>query len=97
MTIRTQDDWWNLATDTVPLLPDYARKLGFDFDLGYAKAALSDRSHTVLKRMFEKLWRDLPDTRSIRHYPFGNLCDLCSEYWVFEDEHEEADVEVFSD
>ena len=84
-TINNQIDWWNLATATIPLLSQYAAENGCDFDERYAKAALSDRSHVILKRMFEKLWRDLPDNSSIRYHPFGDLCDLCSEYWVFTD------------
>lgn len=98
-TINDRADWWQLAGDTIPLLPQYAAENGCAFDAGYAKAALTDRSHVILKRMFERLWRDLPDSSSIRYHPFGDLCDLCSEYWVFTDSLavEEPEHEVFAD
>jgi hypothetical protein len=99
--IRTQDDWWKSAKETLPLLPDYASSFGRNWDAEKAEKALADRNWMQLYRLFEKLWADLPDSPIIHIHPFGDLCDLCSESWVFTDnlstEDEEKLEAYFSD
>jgi hypothetical protein len=96
-SIHNQDDWWKSANDTLPRLPEYALENGCDWNVAKAEKAYRDRDWQKLRSMFGKLWADLPDSPSIRYGAFGDLCDLCSEAWVFEDDLEEPELEVHSD
>ena len=89
MTVRNKDDWFMLAAQTIPKLPEYAGEFGLEFPYKDAMKALVNLDHEYLHCLFEKLWSDLPDNPSIQFYPFGDLCDLCSEYWVFDPEQQE--------
>lgn len=45
-----------------------------------------DRDHESAGLVLESIWEDLPDRPDTRALPgFFNLCDACSEIWVFED------------
>lgn len=85
-TINTKTDWILLAEQTVPKLAAYADQNGCTFDEREAVELLELRSYETLHRRFEKLWGDLPDRPEIRFQPFFDLCDLCSEIWVFEED-----------
>jgi hypothetical protein len=82
--IKYQENWWESAAITIPKLPAYAAQHGCDFNDEEALACLAKKDHMRLYDMFNGLWHDLPNNVSIRHQPFFDLCDLCSEYWVFE-------------
>lgn len=87
MAIETQDDWIELALKTIPLLPDYLSEFGsikFDFLESMMAQLVNDANWDDLHKLFEEMWQWLPDTPSIRHRPFFDLCDLCSEYKVWE-------------
>ncbi len=84
MSIKTTEDWWALAYETIPRLHPYALQHGVTFDTGEAMRMFYDERHAELHGVFEKLHVDLPDSPEIRHRPFFDLCDLCSEYWVFD-------------
>lgn len=91
MNIRTKEDWIELARVTVPLLPEYmSDQLGNRIDPILAENALNqnliEENWEALHQKFQDIWEALPDKPSIHRYPFGNLCDLCSEYWVFYEE-----------
>jgi hypothetical protein len=84
--IKTKDDWWALAKEVMPQLKEYMR----EFDIGLtnfeaAEQALNEGDAHTLHRLFEFCWGALPDSESIRFGPFFDLCDLCSEVWVFND------------
>jgi len=90
MIIRTPEDWFKLADKTIGRLPDYASEFMTDFDAdkatGLLKAAKdSGQEPDELHSMFETLWSELPDHPAIHTGPFNDLCDLCSEYWVFQE------------
>lgn len=85
-SIRNQDDWWAYAEQALKQLPEYAAEMYRDWDEERATTALAQKQHMVLHEMCEKLWADLPDSPGIHWGPFGMLCDLCSEYWVFEED-----------
>lgn len=90
MQIKTKEDWIALAEQTVPKLGDYIVEQLPRADRDVAQAALdtdlANEDWDALHTKFEEIWASLPDNPSIRHAPFFDLCDLCSEYWVFEDE-----------
>jgi hypothetical protein len=73
-------DWWNLASKTMPDLSVYAANCGCKWDTTKAEDAYNAGNATDLWHMFEQLWEDLPDVPSIRYGAFFPLCDLCSEY-----------------
>lgn len=90
MSIQTKADWIESARYVVPLLPDYmAGQSGavnpsmVEAELGRLLAA---EDWPALHGRFEEIWSWLPDSPSIRVHPFGRLCDLCSEFWVFTEE-----------
>jgi hypothetical protein len=88
MIIKTQEDWITLAGSTIPLLPAYMSEFGNidEYKAGDHLLALYEaKNWPELHTRFEEIWAWLPDTSSIRHRPFFDLCDLCSEYWVFEE------------
>lgn len=84
MTIQSQTDWWALAHVALPAMRDYALEFDCAFNEDAANEELTRQEHAKLWARFQQLWSDLPDHPSIRIYPFGPLCDLCSEYWVFD-------------
>jgi hypothetical protein len=88
--IRTQEDWWKSAKETIPKLAAYADDFGSTRGTWDGDAALKEleaKDHEALHRRFNNLWMRLPDHPRIHVHPFGDLCDLCSEIWVFYPEH----------
>jgi hypothetical protein len=83
MIIKTPDDWWELAEETLPKLPEYARRFMTNYDREKAERLLKAKDHRQLHSLLETLWFELPETPAIRIEPFNSLCDLCSEHWVF--------------
>lgn len=46
-----------------------------------------DRDHRNAWQVLQAIWEDLPDRSDTRSLPgFFNLCDACSEIWVFEED-----------
>ena len=88
MNIKTQEDWIVLARKTIPLLGDYVEEFK-QIDRGKFEAELQDcldkQDWQRLHQRFEDIWFALPDIPSIRHRPFFDLCDLCSEWEVWID------------
>lgn len=90
MQIKTRDDWIEAAKTLVPLMPEYLSS--------FSEAVVSEKVETELSGLvtegnwhklhqrFEEAWAWLPDSPSIHRHPFGLLCDLCSEFWVFDHE-----------
>lgn len=89
MTIQTKDDWWEVATKTIPLLPEYMSRFNQnivqDKVLEDLTKCLNEKNHVQLHDYFFRIWNWLPDSPRIHQHPFGQLCDLCSEYWVFQE------------
>jgi len=81
--IKTKQDWIDLARKTLPKLSDYAREHGRQFEEEKAIGLLDRGMYLSLHSILQSLWMRLPDHRDIRHGPFFDLCDLCSEDWVF--------------
>lgn len=49
--------------------------------------AKADRDHDALGHFLDLLWAAAPDKPYIHSWPgWGDLCDLCSERWVFDPE-----------
>jgi hypothetical protein len=87
MDIRTKEDWIASAKYVVPLLPEYMSSQSGAVDPEKVEAELSRlleaEDWPALHVRFEQIWAWLPDSPGIHRHPFGRLCDLCSEYWVF--------------
>lgn len=88
MIIKTKEDWIELAKATAPKMADYMVQHGncdpFVVEEEMTRLVKEEDWHK-LHRYFEDIWTWLPDSPSIRHHPFGDLCDLCSEFWVFDE------------
>jgi len=90
MSIKTKEDWIVEARYVVPLLPDYMANISGQVDPEMVEEELSKliaaEDWEMLRKRFHEIWAWLPDRRDIHRHPFGNLCDLCSEDWVFNEE-----------
>lgn len=85
MNIQTKADWIKLAKLTIPKLPAYMAEFGateteVETEL---TGLLETQNWKSLRKRFHEIWNWLPDNSSIRHAPFFDLCDLCSEDWVW--------------
>ena len=59
--------------------------------LGTLEHTKDERDHETMHNMLELCWSAAPDKPYIHQWPgWGHLCDLCSEFWVFEEEPEGA-------
>jgi len=88
MIIQTKADWWAEAQMMQHYLPDYAAHFNLEWPTDEAWKLIEAGDHEKLHSLYEQLWSDLPDSPSIHFHPFGQLCDLCSEYWPFQEEYE---------
>jgi hypothetical protein len=88
MEIKTKEDWVALAKQTVPEIPAYMAEFSGNVDPAKVDDELTklvaDENWWQLHNRFEQIWNWLPDDMSIHRGPFNDLCDLCSEFWVFE-------------
>lgn len=89
-TIKTKSDWIATAKYVVPLLPDYMAQISGQADPEkieeHLTGLLKAEDWDALRKRFHEIWNWLPDRPDIRVHPFGPLCDLCSEDWVFSDD-----------
>lgn len=92
MIIKTRQDWIDLAKTTAPKMPEYMAEFSGAVDPGMVEAEmerlLTAEDWEGLHGRFEEIWPWLPDSPDIRHHPFGDLCDLCSEGWAIYEEVE---------
>ena len=89
MTIRTFEDWIAQAKVVAPLLPEYMYYISpGQVDPGMVRREmdrlLEAEDWELLATRFQEVWSWLPDRADIRRHPFGLLCDLCSEWKVWE-------------
>jgi hypothetical protein len=84
MSLTSPDDWWFIAGKIIYKLKPYAASFGISFNEEEAVLAMDNEDHDKLHEMLEDLHAALPDNMSIRRQPFFDLCDLCSEHWVFD-------------
>ncbi len=88
MDINTQDDWWvslhtNLARFRETFFLIYGDTKRHDALVQASEAKDHETAHNIL----EEAWAAAPDSSKIHGWPgWGALCDLCSEYWVFQPE-----------
>ena len=90
MLIKTPDDWWELVeNEWFDLRKILIRFLDISqvYDAGrYIKS----KNYSSLHNLFEEAWYQAPDNPEIHDIPgWGNLCDLCSEFWVFDTPEQE--------
>lgn len=89
MIINSKQDWIELARKIIPYIPEYMAEESGQVQPSMVEAELNKlleiEDWNMLHKRFEEIWNWLPDRPSIRRYPFFDICDLCSEYWVFED------------
>ena len=74
-----KDHWW----------PDEPFQLSVRHEQPLIKILMEAKeteNHKILYFYFQKVWEAAPDERFIHGWPsWAILCDLCSEYWVFEE------------
>jgi hypothetical protein len=88
-TIKSKEDWIETAKYVAHMLPGYMSQISGNVDEASVDAELSmlvaEEDWEELHNKFEQIWAWLPDRPDIHRHPFSRLCDLCSEYWVFEE------------
>lgn len=93
--INNKQDWIDEAKYVANLMPSYMAEQSGNVDPCMVEEELQSlidkEDWKSLHRRFEQIWSWLPDSPSIHRHPFGRLCDLCSEYCVF-DEVQDADA-----
>lgn len=88
--IKSADDWFRVASDNAPQLATImARFLGVNENEQSWKQFILDectaRRWTVLANAFNNAWFLAPDEPYLHEIKgWSELCDLCSETWVFE-------------
>lgn len=84
--IENRQDWIESAKITAPKMPDYMSEFSGNVDASKVEAEMTRlidaEDWKALHGRLEEIWSWLPDDPSIRHHPFGDLCDLCSEAWA---------------
>lgn len=92
MDIKTPEDWWTLAIERRDDFKKVCKLVYSDPDRCNAEikimdAAYQDKNHDMLHYTLEQIWSDAPDAPMIHQWPsWFQLCDLCSEFWVFGEE-----------
>jgi hypothetical protein len=98
--IKTQKDWWKVWEENRSEIYEIANMVGFDVDAVLGESiysvsyklnfATTERMHREVHVFLELIWHKAPDIPIIHTWPgWSDLCDLCSEYWVFEEESNE--------
>ena len=88
MNIDTQEDWWECLGNNLNNIKEITKKVGLftEDKWDYFLKLRSDKDHKNIHKILEQIWNEAPDNRVIHKWRgWGNLCDLCSEYWVFEE------------
>jgi hypothetical protein len=82
--IKDPMSWWKLLDDSFFFIEKIiARFTDRHHEAVYAK---DGRDHEKLVEIMNEAWWKASDTNKILDIPgWGILCDLCSEFWVFED------------
>lgn len=85
MVIKTPEDWWKLVETQWPKLHRILCNFVPVEELGKAESAKANKNWASLWTCFQHAWFAAPDSPEIHSIPgWGDLCDLCSENWVFE-------------
>jgi hypothetical protein len=90
MIIKTKDDWWKLYEQNIDNTMGYQQMI---YDIPEATKDqmlqwLHKRDWQAATKFLDQVWIDAPDSPVIHTWPgWHDLCDLCSESWVF---HEDA-------
>jgi hypothetical protein len=84
--IDNLQDWIDAAQSIIPKLEPYMREFG---NAEGAEKLLNkhfkNKDWRQLHTVFQHIWEWLPNSHEIRKPPFYDLCDLCSEVWVFDE------------
>lgn len=85
MRINNTCDWWSALDSEIKEITDivycYNRENGKQFI-----DAVKDRDSEVVWSILQTAWGNAPDSPHIHEIAgWGTFCDLCSEYWVFDD------------
>lgn len=90
MTIQSAQDWWALFDRIRPAILTCMDNVGDGLreELEPRLNEAADlRNGPMMAQILDELWSAAPDHPIIHTWPqWGNICDLCSESWVFEDE-----------
>lgn len=87
MIIKSQDDWWELFDAIRPQINECCVNAGVSHLILELDEASRSRDGMETARLLNKCWESAPDHPIIHTWPrWGDLCDLCSECWVFAEE-----------
>ena len=86
MTPRTPEEWWDLfhrnKSHIEMIISRFSPK--FEQDLVAFHKACKNRDPNRLIRVMHEAWFNAPDKPFLHTVPgWGDMCDLCSEEWVF--------------
>lgn len=85
MDIQTKEDYWRLAEETLPNILKMAQRVGI-LDTANIPQLIKDKNVNKLNHILNYIWFRLPNSPSTREISgFFDLCDLCSEIWVFDE------------
>lgn len=94
MKIETSADWWYIVETKWDQLLNILKNYLSPNDIEDAEKAKIKRNWETLHHYFEEAWWHAPDNRSIHYIPgWFDLCDLCSEVGVFEENKDEKEEE----
>lgn len=85
LRIKKPADWWKLVEDQWVALCRIMQSFLPSDQLIVAEQAKKDRDWETLWLCFQRAWGAAPDSPAIHDIEgWFDLCDLCSETWVFE-------------
>jgi hypothetical protein len=93
--INNKQDWINEAEKIIPKIKPYVDKFGGINGIEtQLQQAFNAKQWKTLHGLFEQIWSWLPDSHEIQITPFYDLCDLCSEVWVFDETEQKEQTNV---
>ena len=88
MTINTPEDWWLIVENNWEYLCKICYAFLPEINRQLLEKTKKEKDELFLLRCFEDAWWNAPDSPKIHDIPgWNNLCDLCSEKWVFDKEY----------
>lgn len=84
VVINSQEDWWKVLDGAVDGIGECFSRVNMSDQFHELVEAQEARDYETILRLLNRCWAAAPDTPAIRSWPkWFDLCDLCSEAWVF--------------
>lgn len=86
MLITNKADWWDGLGSQWGNIQLILGRFVSNEEEESAKQAYKDRDEVEMLRVLNNAWWNASDDSSIHEIPgWGDMCDLCSESWVFDE------------